>query len=91
MNIARTDKNTVKKIKESCFGKLQKPKELTFSQRANNLIYEFLSQSKGNLFFNWDYYCIDLTKQMTFRTSRMTDFKRYRNKGNDEGVGSLDS
>lgn len=91
MNKARTDKNTKKKIQESCFGKLQKPKELTFSQRANNLIYEFLSQSKGNLFFNWDYDSIDLTKQMTFRTSRMTDFKPYRKKGNDEGVGSLDS
>lgn len=91
MNRARTDKNTIKKIRESCFGKLQKPKELTFSQRANNLIYEFFSQSKGNLFFNWDYYCIDLTKQMTFRTSRMTDFKPYRKKGRDEGVGSLDS
>ena len=90
MNKARTDRNTIQQIRESCFGKLQRPKKLTFSERANNLIYEFLSQSKRNLFFNWDYYCIDVTKQMTFRTSRMTDFKPHRKKANDVGVGSLD-
>lgn len=89
---ARINENIKKKITEKCFKALEDATKvkLSFSQQANNLIYDFLCKPEKDLFFNWDYYRCDVTKQLTFRTSRMTDFKPYKNKKSGEGMGSLD-
>ena len=77
---------------KKCFQKINDMEkgEVTFALQVSEMIYDFLNRSAKNLFFNWDYYRIDVTKQMTFRTSRMTDFRPYKNKKSDVGMGSLD-
>ncbi len=59
--------------------------------KASNLIYEFLSTNKSNLFFYWGYYRFNASKQLTYRTYQRTLFKQYKNKKNFEFYGSLDS
>ncbi|WP_343094327.1 hypothetical protein [Thomasclavelia ramosa] len=59
--------------------------------KASNLIYEFLSTNKSNLFFFWGYYRFNASKQLTYRTYQRTLFKQYKNKKNFEFYGSLDS
>lgn len=81
-----------KKITNDCFKALEDAMKvrLDFAQQVNNLIYGFLCQDEKDLFFNWGYYRYDVTKQLTFRTYRMTDFKPYKNSKSGFGVGSLD-
>ena len=63
----------------------------TVSQKACNLIYDFMSTNKQNLFFCWGYYKFNTSKQLTFRTYQRTLFKQYKNKNSIELYGSLDS
>ena len=63
----------------------------TPSDRANNLIYEFLNKNQSNLFFYWGYYHFNACKQLTYRTYQRTLFKQYKNKRSIELYGSLDS
>lgn len=61
------------------------------SDRANNLIYEFLNKNQSNLFFYWGYYRFNTCKQLTYRTYQRTLFKQYKNRKSIELYGSLDS
>lgn len=69
---------------------LQQPGN-TPSEKANNLIYEFLNKNQSNLFFYWGYYNFNASKQLTYRTYQRTLFKQYKNKKNIELYGSLES
>lgn len=61
------------------------------SDRANNLVYEFLNKNQSNLFFYWGYYRFNTCKQLTYRTYQRTLFKQYKNRKSIELYGSLDS
>ena len=58
---------------------------------ANRLIYEFLKTNQLSLFFNWDYYNLNTSKQLTYRTYQRTLFKQYKNRNRSVACGSLDT
>lgn len=59
--------------------------------KANNLVFKFLSTNQANLFFCWGYSNINASKQLTYRTYQRTLFKQYKKKRTIELYGSLDS
>ena len=82
--------STLKSKLQNKVNELQQPGN-TPSEKANNLIYEFLNKNQSNLFFYWGYYNFNASKQLTYRTYQRTLFKQYKNKKNIELYGSLES
>ncbi len=76
---------------EAVIQTLIKPVPANLSNKAMNLICEFLLQKTANLFYYWGYYHFSTSKQLTFRTYQRTLFRQYKNKRFVELYGSLDT
>lgn len=85
--ISSTLKGQLKAVIQS----LRKQSPVSVSDKAKNIICDFMLQSVSNQFFYWGYYRFNTSKQLTFRTYQRTLFKQYKNRRSVEIYGSLDT